>query len=254
MHFKGDDLDVNVIDEGKGKCILILHGWGAYGEVYRLIINLLKPYFRVIAPDMPGFGKTTEPSSAYDNQDYVDFVKAFVKKMDIQSLSIIGHSHGGRTAINLASQAYDFELRDLVLIDSAGILPKKTLKKMIKIKTYKISKAVLALKPVKKLFPDALEKAKKRFGSADYASASEIMRQSLVKNVNTDLSGVLCKIKVPTLLIWGENDTATPLSDAKIMEKSISDCGLVTIKNGSHFSFADNFPLTASVLKSFYKF
>ncbi len=254
MNFKGDALDVNVIDEGQGECVLILHGWGAYGEVYRLIINLLKPHFRVIAPDLPGFGKTTEPSFAYDNNDYVDFVKALVKQMGIDSLSIIGHSHGGRTAINLASGDFDFTLKNLVLIDSAGILPKKTLKKTLKIKMYKTAKWFYSLKPMKKLFPDALEKAKKKYGSADYAAASEIMRQSLVRNVNTDLSGVLCKIKVPTLLIWGENDTATPLSDAKIMEKSIPDCGLVTIKNGSHFSFADNFPLTVSVLKSFYKF
>lgn len=253
IKFKGDELDVNLIDEGEGKCILLLHGWGAYGEVYRLIINALKPHFRVIAPDMPGFGATTEPSFAYDAEDYADFALKLLEELEIERASIIGHSHGGRTAIALASRPDNsVKIDSLVLIDSAGIPPKKTLKKTLRIKFYKSAKKLLSLKPVKKLFPGALEELKKKFGSKDYAAASETMRQSLVKVVNSDYTQRLDKIKVPTLLIWGENDTATPLSDAKIMESKISDCGLVTVKNGGHFSFADNPALVLRVLNSFY--
>ncbi len=253
LDFKGDKLDINYIDEGNGEVIVILHGWGAYCEVYRLLINVLKSSYRVIAVDMPGFGKSTEPSFAYDVKDYSDFVSAFLKELGVLQCSIIGHSHGGRTAIELSSSQMPFCLTSLVLIDSAGIPPKKKLSKTLRIKFYKFCKALVLCAPVKKMFPTALDKLQKKFGSADYAAASAVMRQSMVKVVNADLTDKLSSIRVPTLLIWGENDTATPLSDAHIMEKKIPDCGLVTVKNAGHFCFADNPSLVVRVLKSFYK-
>jgi len=254
VEYKGDKLDVNLIDEGKGDCIAILHGWGAYGEVYRLLIDLLKTNFRVIAPDMPGFGKTTEPSFAYDADDYAEFVKLLLEKLGVCDFSLIGHSHGGRTAIALCTGEGHIKPKSLVLIDSAGIPAKKTLKKTFKVKTYKALKGMLSFAPVAKVFPNALENMKKKFGSSDYAAASDIMRKSMVKVINSDMTERLHKITVPTLLIWGENDTATPISDAKLMEKLIPDCGLVTVRNAGHFSFADDFALTSRVLRSFYKF
>jgi pimeloyl-ACP methyl ester carboxylesterase len=69
--------------------------------------------------------------------------------------------------------------------------------------------------------------------------------------VNEDLKQVMPKIACPTLLIWGENDTATPLSDAKEMEKLIPDAGLVSFPGCGHYSFLDNPYQFASVLRSF---
>lgn len=254
VEYKGDKLDVNLIDEGSGECIVILHGWGAYGEVYRLLINLLKTNFRVIVPDMPGFGKTSEPSFAYDTDDYAEFVRLLLEKLGVTDFSLVGHSHGGRTAIAYCTRNGNINPKKLVLIDSAGIPAKKTLKKSLRIKTYKIFKNILSFAPVKNVFPNALENMKKRFGSSDYAAASNVMRESMVKVLNSDITERLNKIAVPTLLIWGENDTATPITDAKLMEKLIPDCGLVTVKNAGHFSFADDFALTSRVLRSFFKF
>ena len=254
VEYKGDKLDVNLIDEGEGSCIVILHGWGAYGEVYRLLINLLKTNFRVIVPDMPGFGKTTEPSFAYDTDDYAEFVRLLLEKLGVTDFSLIGHSHGGRTAIAYCTREGNINPKSLVLIDSAGIPAKKTLQKTLRIKTYKLLKKFLSFKPVQNAFPNALENMKKNFGSSDYAAASDVMRQSMVKVLNSDITERLHKISVPTLLIWGENDTATPISDAKLMEKLIPDCGLVTVGNAGHFSFADDFALTSRVLRSFFKF
>jgi pimeloyl-ACP methyl ester carboxylesterase len=110
------------------------------------------------------------------------------------------------------------------------------------------------LKPIKKAFPDALEKLKKKFGSADYSAASELMRESFVKVVNSDYKDRLHKINVPTLLLWGEKDTATPISDAQFMKDKIKDSGLVTVKNGGHFCFTEDFGLVARVLASFFNF
>ena len=73
------------------------------------------------------------------------------------------------------------------------------------------------------------------------------------KCVNEDLKHVMPKIKAPTLLVWGVEDTATPLSDAKIMEKLIPDAGLVAFDNCGHYSFLDNPIGFKAVIKSFFK-
>ncbi len=255
LDFKGDKLNVNLIDEGTGDVLVFLHGWGAKAEIYRSIINLLTPHYRVIAPDFPGFGGTTEPSFAYSSQDYGDFILDLLLRLGISKASFIGHSHGGRTIIELATRDnIGIEIDKTVLMDSAGIRAKLSLAKKLRVKTFKILKFFVSAKPIKRVFPDALEKLKKKFGSADYSAASEIMRQSFVKVVNSDYKDTLHKIKCPTLLIWGEKDTATPLSDAMFMKSKIKDCGLVTVKNAGHFCFTEDFGLVARVLASFFKF
>ena len=65
MNFKGDLLDIDYIDRGSGKVIVLLQGWGTTAAVYESLIGMLDGNFRVIAPDFPGFGKSTEPSFAY---------------------------------------------------------------------------------------------------------------------------------------------------------------------------------------------
>lgn len=254
LQYKNDNLSVNLIDKGQGDTIVLLHGWGARADIYMSIINLLSSKYRIIAPDLPGFGKTTEPSFAYDVKDYVDFVLLMLKELGISKASFIGHSHGGRCIIEMASRSdLKIEIDKIVLIDSAGIRPKLSFSKQIRIATYKSLKKIVTMPLVAKKHPDLLDKLKKKFGSADYSNSSEIMRQSMVKVVNSDFTDRLHLIKAPTLLIWGDKDTATPIEHAHIMQKKIPDAGLVTIKNGTHFSFADDFALTSRVLSSFFK-
>ena len=108
------------------------------------------------------------------------------------------------------------------------------------------------MKPIAKLFPTALEKLRVKFGSADYAAASPMMRQCLVKAVNEDLSHLLPGVKAPTLLVWGDRDTATPISDAKRMEKEIPNAGLAVIPGTGHFSFVENPHLFARIMASYF--
>ncbi|MBO4950926.1 MAG: alpha/beta hydrolase [Clostridia bacterium] len=252
LEYKGDKLDVNLIDEGQGEAIVLLHGWGARADLYRTVINPLLSDYRVVAPDLPGFGKTSEPSFAYSIEDYAGFVAALLKELGISKVHLIGHSHGGRTALELATGDYGFDIEKMVLLDSAGIPVKKKLSKRIRIRTYKMLKGIVTFAPVKKAFPSALDRLKKKFGSADYAAASDIMRQSMVKVLPCDYTDKLSLIKNSTLLIWGENDNDTPISCAKVLEKGIRDCGLVTIPKAGHFSFVEAPALTSNVLKSFF--
>ncbi|MBO4343318.1 MAG: alpha/beta hydrolase [Clostridia bacterium] len=252
LEFKGDKLDINYIEKGVGKTVVLLQGWGTKAEYYGVITDALCKYAHVLVPEFPGFGKTTEPSQAYDIKDYADFTLAFLEKLGEKDVTLIGHSHGGRVIIELASREnLPLNIEKAVLIDSAGIKRKKSFSKKVRIAFFKFCKTFLRIPFVKKAFPDALDKLQKKFGSADYASSSAILRQSMVKVINGDMTDKLHLIKVPTLLIWGDDDDATPLSDAKTMEKEIADCGLVVIKGGGHFSFLKDPALTSRVLESF---
>ena len=240
MNINIDGLNINYIDEGSGEVVVLLHGWGSNITLFQSMTKLLSSKYRVIAMDMPGFGESDEPSTPWNVDNYVDFVIKFLKNFDVKSAVFLGHSFGGRVIIKMFERkSLPFEITKIILADSAGVKPKKTLKQKSKIKTYKIGKAVLNFAPVKALFPDALDKLRSKSGSADYNAASPVMRQTLVRVVNEDLTHIFPKVTPPTLLIWGENDTATPVSDACLMEKLMPDAGKVVFPNCGHYSFLE---------------
>lgn len=234
-------LNINYIKKGNGKNVLIIPGWGTNIDVYMNLINSISNYSTVYCLDMPGFGKSDEPNEAWDVDKYVEFIITFIKSQGIKELEVIGHSNGGRIIIKLMNKKnLDFSINKIVLIGSAGIIHKKSLTQKLKIGIFKTCKHVVNLKFVKTIFPDLLVKLQNHFGSEDYKNASIVMRQTLVKLVNEDLTKFLPNIKVPTLLIWGENDTETPIEDAKKMETLIPDCALIPVKGCSHYVFLEN--------------
>lgn len=226
--------------------VLFLHGWGTNGASFGRLLDTAGEKYLTLAPDLPGFGGSEEPDAPMGVDGFVDTILAFLAQWQPKNVILIGHSYGGRMCIKLcARKDLPFSVEKAVLFDAAGILPHRTLKYHIKVKSYKLGK--LLLKP----FPALLETFKSSRGSADYNAASPVMRGCLVKAVNEDLEPLLPSIHAPTLLIWGENDTATPLSDGKKMEKAILDAGLVVIKGGSHFSFLDDMYTCDRAVRSF---
>lgn len=250
---KIDEIPVNYIDEGEGEVVLLLHGWGANITLYRGIIDTLKQSRRVIALDMPGFGKTPEPPVPWCVDDYVDFVLHFIDTFSLKNLSVVVHSFGGRVFFKMnARKDLSFSIDRAVLIDSAGILPKKSIKQKVSLKCYKIGRAFMSTKVMHFLYPDAVENMRRKRGSSDYNSATPLMRATLVKVVNEDLEPLIGQVQCPTLLIWGDLDTATPIADAKRMEELIADAGLVVCEGAGHFSFAEQPAKVNGALKSFF--
>lgn len=249
-----NNININYVDKGSGDLVVLLHGWGSNIKLFANLIDLLSAKYRVLAMDMPGFGESEEPPSAWCVDDYASFVIDFIKDYAPEKVVLLGHSFGGRVIIKLNSRNdLPFEIVKVILVDSAGILPPKTNKKSWKTRKYKIGKAILSTKIAQKIAPDALENFRKKMGSADYAAASPLMRQVLVKTVNEDLEPLLPNIKCPTLLVWGVNDTATPLSDGEKMEKLIPDAGLVKLENAGHYSFLEQQYTFNRVMCSFMK-
>ena len=246
-----DGLNINYSDCGAGDLVLLLHGWGSNIELFASMTAILSQKYRVVAPDMPGFGLSEEPKEPWCVDDYVDFVLKFLEDFKPEKLIVLGHSFGGRGIIKMASRDLPFEIEKVILVDSAGVKPEKTLMQKVRQRSYKIGRRVLETAPVKALFPDALEEFRLSHGSADYNSATPVMRQTLVKTVNEDLRELMPNMKMPVLLVWGENDDATPLSDAKIMESLMPEAGLVTLKGAGHYSFLEQQFTFNKVLASF---
>lgn len=236
--------------EGKGKPLVLLHGWLASSETMKPLQKHLSKNFKVYNVDIIGFGKSELPDKPMNTNDFGDFLANFVKQLNIENPILIGHSHGGRTAINYAGRKLG-KINKIVLIDSAGIKPKRSISYYIKIYTYKIVKKVL------KIFPKSLEKTREKilnkFGSADYKASPEILRKTMNIIINEDQKKIMKNINVPTLMIWGDKDTATPLSDAKQIEKIIPNSGIAVLEGTGHFSYLEKLPQCCIILDEFLK-
>lgn len=238
-------IDTDPANENRRPVVLFLHGWGVSAETYRLMIDHLAAYCRVVAPDLPGFGGSAEPETPWCVDDYVDWTVAFAAALGLTEVILMNHSFGGRISIKLlARRPLSFAVSKAVYMDAAGILPKRSAKYYVKVYSYKA---------MKKLFPALAAKRQGKAGSADYRNASPMMRQTMVRCVNEDLTHLLKENPVSTLLIWGSADTATPLSDGQRMEQLIPDAGLVVLEGAGHFAFAQQWGLCSRVLDSFLK-
>ena len=257
MNIDIDGLKINYRDEGEGPLLILLHGWGSNVDLFDGIFKFASKKYHVVGMDMPGFGKSDEPEQPWEVSDFVDFVIHFVKKLfpDEKEIMFLGHSMGGRVIIKLigtkSEEELGFKIPRVILTDSAGIKPVPSGKQSGRTKRYKFYKNILIKTGIAKVAPNTLENLKKKFGSADYAAASPVMRNSLVKVVNEDLAPYMPKVTMPSLLIWGDQDTATPLSDGQQMEKLMPEAGLAVIPGAGHYSFLDNQYMFNKILGSF---
>ncbi len=246
------EFEVNVYDKGTGPVVLFLHGWGTDFTSFRVFLDRMSEAYRVCAPDMPGFGKTAEPPCAWGVDDYADFVLDCLAKLGIDEAILIGHSFGGGVGVKLAArEGSPLRIPKMILVDGKVIRPRRTPAQRLRTVVYRLGRNLLQIEAVQKRFPDLLERWRRSHGSADYRSATPRMRECLVKIVGEDLTPCLPRVACPTLLIWGENDTATTVADARIMEKLIPDAGLVVLKNAGHYSFLDQSYTFGRVLDSF---
>ncbi|MDE6549277.1 MAG: alpha/beta hydrolase [Muribaculaceae bacterium] len=229
--------------------VIIMHGWGCNVDTVASIENIFKGKMRVINVDLPGHGKSSEPPSVWGVEDFTAMMEKFITKLGLVSPSLVGHSFGGRISILLSSRG---DIDKVLLVDSAGIKPKRSLSYYWKVYSFKAIKNTVLLLCGKKKGTEIVDKLRGKNGSADYRNSSPRMRAIMSKCVNEDLKYAMPSIKAPVLLVWGEDDTATPLSDAQTMKKLIPDAGLVSFPGCGHYSFLDNPFGFKAVVSSFF--
>lgn len=235
---------------GKGDTVILMHGWGGSAESFKPVFGYLSKSYKVYAFDFPGFGRSSLPPKVWGKEEYGNFFMNFLKSTGIERTNLIAHSFGGRIAIWLAAN-YPEKVNKLILINSAGIKPGRTLKYYIKVAIAKTGKKLFTLSLFGKYRESLLKNLYRLVGSKDYQQQTGVMRSTLVKVVNEDLRRLLPKIIAPTLLVWGENDKEVPLSSAKIMEREINDAGLVVLKDAGHFSYLDKLSDFCLIAKNF---
>ena len=221
--------DLNIYYEKlgrKGKKVVLLHGWGQNTEMMAFIADFLKQHFIVYNIDFPGFGKSDEPTSAWSCDDYTEFLRDFCLKNKIDNPIFIAHSFGCRIAIRYA---YRYGAFKMALTGAAGIRDKRTISWYIKTYSYKLAKKILP--------KSILDKYQNKVGSTDYKNANGVMRQTFVKVVNDDITELLPSINCETLLVFGENDEATPVAKGRMMEKLMPNAALVIFENQDHYAY-----------------
>ena len=250
IEVSGIRIHYEVTGPDDGRPVLLMHGWGCDHTTVRLIARILDPAMRVYNVDLPGHGASQEPPEAWGVEKFTETMEEFVDKLGIVDPVPIGHSFGGRISILMASRR---PISKMVLVDAAGIKPRRPLKYYIKVYSFKAAKKILPALLGKKRGQKALDAWRGKAGSADYRNSSPMMRAVMSRCVNEDLKGAMPRIKASTLLVWGERDTATPLSDAKTMERLIPDAGLVSFPDCGHYSFLDNPMGFRAVMREFFK-
>lgn len=217
--------------KGTGTPVLLLHGWGGNLNSFRALESfLISNSFSVITLDFPGFGGSDQPKESFDIYDYSKIVTQLLMAENIKKVNVVAHSFGGRVALLLASQHPDL-IEKLVLCDIAGIKPKFSLSKTIKVWRYKFLKRLKKAGLYKR---DILS-----FGSDDYRAMPQNLRPVFSRIVSKDLSFTLSSIISPTLIIWGKDDKETPIYMAKKINKGIADSAIITF-DGGHFCYLNN--------------
>jgi pimeloyl-ACP methyl ester carboxylesterase len=175
-----------------------------------------------------------------------------MQELGITRAVLIGHSYGGRMIIKLAARDdLPFEIDRIVLIDSAGIVPERSLLMKLRIKRFRAIRRFLTWGPVHAMFPEVIDFWINSQGSDDYRNSSPVMKKCLVMAVNEDLKHLMPEVEQEVLLVWGDADTATPISDAHTMEELMPNAGLAIFEGAGHYSFLEQPLLFRNVIRSF---
>jgi pimeloyl-ACP methyl ester carboxylesterase len=224
--------------------LLLLHGFGSSLQTWDDWSVHLESKYRVIRPDLPGFGLTgASPMSDYSEENDVAFLTHFADKLEIHNLSVIGHSMGGKMAWSFAASNPE-RIKALVLMAPDGFPEAKDIgtkpyemPSIMGLMNYFLPKYFVK-KSLEPAFADttALDDALlNRY--YDFLRAPGVRRAILERanqTIYTDPVSRLKSIIAPTLLIWGENDQMIPSSNAKNYSNLLSNSTTVIIPNLGH--------------------
>lgn len=210
--------------------ILILHGWGADKELMKQSFRPFLKDFCQIYMDLAGFGNSSV-EEILNTQDYANITELFLKQKNFNIRFFMGHSFGGKVSTLLAK-----ENTTLILLSSAGILAKKSLKVRFKICIFKILKLL------------GCGKFYRYFASKDGANLGPMMYETFKKVVDEDFSEIFAKQKAKSLIFWGKSDEATPLYCGEKMHELLKNSTFYPL-DGDHFFFLKHSAFIAEKIK-----
>jgi pimeloyl-ACP methyl ester carboxylesterase len=212
--------------------------------------------YRTHAVDLPGHGASPPPPEPWGVSEHAQALSDYIRDNIQSSVTVIGHSNGGRIAFYMASRPGLSSLIDrLALISPSGVEPEHSWSYHLR------STLATTLKAPVQILPSSLQDPAQDWlrhslvwrllGSADYNAQEGVMRETFVKTVNYHLDGELRRIQAPTLLFWGTADDAVSRRQMEVMEATIDDAGLVELEGAGHFGHLDRPEPVLSGLRHF---
>ena len=225
--------EVSFLQTGKGKDLLLLHGYLSSKEAFAAQINYFSRFFRVTAIDFLGFGGSAKLNEPFSVDDYAGWTEEVLRLLGVEKPHVIAHSFGCRVAVKLASRKPDL-FDKILLTGAAGVVLKRSWRYHLKVKTYRFVRRF------------ASQFAEKWFGSAEYRTLSPVMKESYKKIVNEDLRDCARGIENEVLLVQGKEDTTTPKKEAEAYLVRLKK-GRLKMIDGGHFAFAEH-PLAFNLI------
>jgi pimeloyl-ACP methyl ester carboxylesterase len=249
MQVIASDLMISYTRQGKGKPVVILHGWGDDSRSWQKFAAELAKHYDVVVPDLPGFGNSQAPQAPWGLDEYAKMVATFLQKLGVKPYAILGHSNGGAIAIRGLGN-HMLKAEKLLLLSSAGIRGE-----------YKgRNKALRLITKTGKLLSAPLPKAtKQRLRVKVYKSVgsdmlvAEHLQETFKKVVADDVRTDAGRIKLPTLIIYGDKDTQTPLSYGRTYHELIKGSKLEVLNGIDHFVQLNAAPMILKLVKDFLK-
>ena len=253
-----DGNKIRYLESGNDKndTLILIHGLGASAERWEFVIPIFEKYYKVIVPDLIGFGYSDKPIADYTPEFFTDFLEKFFDTLGIKQTNIIGSSLGGQITAEFTSKNPQ-KIKKMVLVSSSGIM---------KTSTPALDAYVLAaLYPNKETAQEAFKIMSASTEVNDEIINGFIERMLLpnakmafmstilgLKNAEV-LTNKLQTISAPTLIVWGSEDPVIPIKYADEFISSIQDCRFYKMEGSGHTPFVDNPPKFTEIVLDFLK-
>jgi pimeloyl-ACP methyl ester carboxylesterase len=232
------------------KTILLLHGWGDDQRSFDGLRQALQKEYRLVSLDLPGFGQTQLPPAVWGLREYAQYLRIFMKKVKVHNLyAIIAHSNGAALAIDAVAHG-QLAPKKLVLVGAAGIRNRQKARRFGLKVIAKGGKYTTLWLP--RSYRRKLRKKLYGVSGSDMLVVPQL-QETFKKTVRQDIQGEANQIKLPTLLIYGAKDKATPPLYGRLFKKMIADSKQEVLKDAGHFVHLDQPQQTSRLIGDFLK-
>jgi pimeloyl-ACP methyl ester carboxylesterase len=231
-------LQAGVCVVGEGRPVLALHGWGGNILSFWPVAERLAPRgYQVHLLDLPGFGQSQRPPQAWSIADYMRFVTAYLDDSHLDRVAVLGHSFGGRIGLVMAAE-HPEHVNKMVLADSAGLRTPLSTKQRARNLFARLARNTLDRLGLDTWRNRLQESYNRRYASEDYLTAGPL-RDTFLQVIKEDLAAFARRVQAPTVLIWGDRDSDTPLWQGRKLEQLIPDAGLIIFQGAGHFAYLE---------------
>ena len=250
-----DNNKIRYLEEGSSEnTLLLLHGLGASAERWEYVIPHFAREFRVVVPDLIGFGYSDKPMADYTIEYFSEFISKFVDKIGIKELNIVGSSLGGQIAAEYTVN-HNENIRKLVLVSPSGVMKHSTpaLDAYIAAALYPNDDSALNAFQIMSGRKEIENKIVKGFVERMTLPNAKMAFMSTLLGLRDSepITKKLQMITVPTLIIWGENDPIIPIEYAQSFISGINDCRFYKMMECGHTPYVENPKVFYQVVSDF---